>query len=94
MVKPGKGFNLLQSYRSISLLPILSKVVEKIVHRKIITIAKDENLILNHQFGFRKKHNIRTNSLYGARNYTIARRKKYCSAVVLDIEKAFDNLRR
>lgn len=57
LLKPGKNRNSSQSYMPISILPILSKVVKKIIQRKVITIAQNKNLIPDHQFVLRKKHN-------------------------------------
>ena len=44
------------NYRPISLLPVLSKVIEKVVYDKIVTHLDKENLIYAKQFGFRKHH--------------------------------------
>ena len=44
------------SYRPISLLPILSKILEKIILQRLTHIIDNSKLIPSHQFGFRKKH--------------------------------------
>jgi hypothetical protein len=51
--KPGKSTELAKSYRSISLLPILSKVFEKLLLPRISIIMESQGLIPDHQFGFR-----------------------------------------
>jgi hypothetical protein len=53
--KPGKPPNKLTSYRSISLLPIVSKVFEKLLKR-LLPMVENNRLISNHQFGFRQGH--------------------------------------
>lgn len=52
LLKPGKSPNVPQSYRPTSLLPIISKVTEKVIHKRIITIVNDKELIPNRRFGF------------------------------------------
>ena len=42
-----------QNYRPESLLSVLSKVMEKVVNRRIMTYLEKENLLSKHQFGFR-----------------------------------------
>lgn len=56
ILKPGKDSYLASSYGPISLLPTLSKIFDKIILTRLkLTIEKD-NIILDHQFGFRRKH--------------------------------------
>jgi len=51
--KPNKNANTVGWY---SLLPVLSKVFEKVLFNRIETILKQKNIIPPHQFGFRKQH--------------------------------------
>lgn len=91
--KPGKPPNEAASYRPISLLPILSKVMEKLLLKRLRPILDENEMIPSHQFGFRKKHasieqvhrvvNIISQAL---------EEKKYCSAAFLDISQAFDKV--
>ena len=52
--KPGKPTTELTSYRPISLLPILSKVLEKLLYERIMAIITQK--IPSHQFGCREHH--------------------------------------
>jgi potassium voltage-gated channel Eag-related subfamily H protein 8 len=54
ILKPGKP-NELTSYQPISILPIVSKVLEKLLKR-LLPIVEINRLISNHQFGFRQRH--------------------------------------
>ncbi|KAK2578299.1 hypothetical protein KPH14_011921 [Odynerus spinipes] len=54
--KPGKPPQERTSYRPISLLPVLSKLFEKLIQRRLLPIVNNSNIIPDHQFGFRKKH--------------------------------------
>jgi len=50
--KPGKSAELAESYRPISLLPILSKLFEKLLLSRLLKIIERQKIISNHQFGF------------------------------------------
>lgn len=54
--KPGKPPNVVTSYRPISLLPIIAKVYEKIINKRLKLIIEANHLVPVHQFGFRDKH--------------------------------------
>jgi hypothetical protein len=83
--KPGKNLSEVESYRPISLLPIMLKLFEKLT------------CILNplekhpYQFGFRKSHSTidkvhRINDIVEK----LFENKGVCSAIFLDIAQAFD----
>ena len=44
------------NYRPISLLLTLSKILEKIVHKRTVSFLDRNNIIYNSQYGFREKH--------------------------------------
>ena len=46
---------LLKNYRPISLLPIISKVIEKIIFTQLSTYFNENKLIFDNQYGFRPK---------------------------------------
>ena len=54
--KPGKDPHEVSSYRPISLLPILSKVLDKIIIKRLRPVIETEEIIPLHQFGFREKY--------------------------------------
>jgi len=56
ILKPGKPAEEVTSYTPISLLPILSKLFEKIFLTRIQPILHDKRVIPDHQLGFRQKH--------------------------------------
>jgi len=56
ILKPGKPPEEMQSYRPICLLPVLSKLFEKLLITRIQPTLQDKQIIPDHQFGFRKKH--------------------------------------
>lgn len=91
--KPGKRPDLASSYRPITLLPILSKLFEKLFLKRLRPIIEQSNLIPDHQFGFRKQHSTIEQ---GHRIVNLIRqaleKKQYCSAVFLDVSQAFDKV--
>ena len=48
------------NYRPISVLPVLSKVIERHMHNTLYTFLCDNNLIFSRQSGFRKNHSTET----------------------------------
>jgi hypothetical protein len=56
MPKPRKEPMGVSSYRPISLLPTISKVLEKLRLKKIDKDLNPQKWIPNHQFGFRQAH--------------------------------------
>jgi hypothetical protein len=53
ILKPGKPSNELISYWPISLLPIVTKVFEKLLLKRLLPVGEINSLISNHQFGLR-----------------------------------------
>jgi hypothetical protein len=91
--KPEKPAEDVKSYRPISLLPILSKVFEKIFITRIQPILQSTQIIPDHQFVFRRKHatieqvHRITNIIHKA-----VENNQYCTAAFLDINQAFDKV--
>jgi hypothetical protein len=52
ILKPGKSPEETQYYRPISLLPVLSKLFEKLLITRIQPTLQDKQIIPDHQFGF------------------------------------------
>jgi retron-type reverse transcriptase len=91
--KQGKPPNEVSSYRPISLLSVLSKILKKPL---LIKLAKEPNSmdwIPWHQFGFRKGHSTiqQCHRIVDTINKTLED-KKYCPAVFLDVTQAFDKV--
>jgi hypothetical protein len=91
--KSGKPPHQLSSYRPISLLPIASKVFEKLLLKCPLPLVEHANLIPNHQFGFRPRHSTieQTHRLIRVLNDALDN-SQYCSATFLDISEAFDKV--
>jgi hypothetical protein len=91
--KPGIPPHKLSSYRPISLLPIVSKVFEKLLLKRLLPLVEHANLIHNHQFGFRPRHSTieQINRLIRVLNDALDN-SQYCSAAFLDISQASDKV--
>lgn len=55
-VPKGKMSKNIKNYRPISLLTVLSKVLEKCILRRLKAHVHNKNVLPNHQFGFREAH--------------------------------------
>ncbi|CAG4981135.1 unnamed protein product [Colias eurytheme] len=91
--KPGKPVNDASSHRPISLTPILSKLWEKITLTRLRPFIDSDQVIPDHQFGFRRKHSTieQVHRVYHTVRHCLEK-KEYCSAVFLDIQQAFDRV--
>lgn len=77
--------------RPISLLPILSKLIEKIIKDQMITYINDANILPAMQSGFRSGYGTETALLTVADDLITASDSGSCSALVLlDFSRAFD----
>ena len=93
LAKPGKDPHQTASYRPISLFPVFSKILEKIIYYRIKTIIEIRKLIPEHQFGFRNKHSTIEQMHRLINEIMIAlENKEYCTVLFMDIEKAFDKI--
>lgn len=91
--KPDKPPNDRKSYRPISLLPVTSKLLEKLLLKRLKIIIEQRNLIPQHQFGFREKHSTieQVHRITDVIENTLEN-KKVCSGVFLDVAQAFDKV--
>lgn len=91
--KPGKPPTEVTSYRPISLLPIMSKVFEKLLLKRMMPIIQERKLIPSHQFGFRIKHSTieQVHRITNVIEKTLEE-KKICATIFLDVAQAFDKV--
>ena len=81
----------LNQYRPISLLPIFSKILEKIVHKRFYSFLTLNSLLSPTQFGFRKLYSTSHAATYLANAITNSLDKKQMNlGIFLDLRKAFD----
>ena len=80
-------------YRPISILSVLSKAFERIVHHHIYDHISDHALLSDKQSGYRRNHSTELQLHYLTHNlYTALDAGKDFTAVYLDISKYFDKI--
>jgi len=91
--KPGKPPHEPTSYRPISLLPVTSKLFERLLLQRINEEHDPSTLLPSHQFGFRERHSTihQVHRLVNEIAMSLEE-KKYCNTVFLDISQAFDRI--
>ena len=83
----------ISNYRPISLLPIISKILEKIIANQLTTYLETNDLLSNSQHGFRPKLSTETALLkITDRIYHNMDNRKVSLLLLLDLSKAFDSV--
>jgi hypothetical protein len=93
ILKPGKPTNEVTSYRPIILLPVLSKLFEKLFLTILQPFLHEQRTIPDHQFGFRQKNDttLQVHSFTSAITEALENHK-YGTAAFLDNSQAFDKV--
>lgn len=84
---------MINNYRPISILPVFSKIIEKLMHRRLKNFLDKNNVLTSSQFGFRRGHSTELAIINMIDKVTEAVDKKIeCVGVFLDLSKAFDTI--
>ena len=88
-----KERELTNNYRPISLLMVISKLLERVVYKRTFQFVTDTGQFYDSQYGFRKNHscNDAISELLGEILHNLEN-NKYTVAIYLDLSKAFDTL--
>ena len=81
------------NYRPVSILPALSKIVERILHDQMSDFFEAKHLLCMNQYGFRKRHSTELAAaelLDRVTNKLDQSSKNYYVSVFADLSKAFD----
>ena len=91
--KAGLDQNTMKNYRPVSNLPFISKVLEKVVDKRIEQHLDSNNLHEKHQSAYRKFHSTET-ALLKVQNDILQSldQKKVTILVMLDLSAAFDTI--
>ena len=82
-----------KNYRPISLLPLISKLIEKIIHQQTQKYLSDHNILYKYQSGFRTNHS--TDTCLSYLNDKILKgfdEGKITGMILIDLQKAFDTI--
>jgi hypothetical protein len=89
--KKGEKDNM-NNYRPISLLPVMSKVFEKVINTRITKVLDNKGYIDENQYGFRKNHSTEDAILkFTDEIERDISEKKHVVSVFVDVSKAFDS---
>lgn len=91
--KAGKPSTDPHSYRPISLLNAMGKILEKIIQERLTTQIDQKHLLPEYQFGFRKGHST-VHQAIRIKKFILNNKhnKRSTGMLLLDIEKAFDTV--
>ena len=83
----------ISNYRPISILPVLGKILEKIVNKQLLNYCESNAIINNFQYGFRK-HKSTTKAVNQLINncFSALDKKMSVLGIFLDFSKAFDTI--
>ena len=84
---------LFDNYRPVSLLPSLSKIIEKVIYKQLYNYFNSNNLFYQSQYGFRSNHSTELAALELLdRIVTKLDNNEIPINIYLDLSKAFDTL--
>ena len=81
------------NYHPISILPVLSKIYEKVIYAQTYEYLESNEIMCHNQYGFRKNHSCQhailklTHDILDSLN-----KKNYTIATLIDLSKAFDTI--
>ena len=83
----------LGNYRPISILPSLSKILEKLIYKRLCNFMTNESLLHHSQYGFRRKHStINAITEFYIQTVDSLDHNHSVISVFMDLSKAFDTI--
>ena len=93
-VYKAKSRDTFTNYRPISLLSNISKILEKVVHKRLYGFVTKHEILYDGQYGFRPKHStIDALTEFVSNALPALDNSGNCLAVYLDLSKAFDTIK-
>ena len=84
---------VMSNYRPVSLLPILSKIIEKLMQNRLMKFLIENKILYEHQFGFQKDKSTTLAILDMCNKITDSfENKEVACNIFLDFAKAFDTV--
>jgi hypothetical protein len=78
--------SVVSNYRSISLLSVFNKILEKLMYKRLVIFLEKNQVIFRGQFGFRSNHSI---LLIADKIHKVVENKMYSCGIFLDLSEAF-----
>ena len=83
----------ISNYRPISILPVISKILERAVHDQLLKYLEQNKNLSKNQFGYRQKHSIELGTLYLVDEISKQiDNGNMVGALYNDLSKAFDTI--
>ena len=81
------------NYRPVSVLPVFSKFLEKVIYKRLYSYLLKYNLLFDNQYGFRKSHSTSLALIHLYDKLSCASdNKEFTMGVFIDLSKAFDTV--
>ena len=79
------------NWRPISITPCISKLIEKIVKKRLVSYISKNNILYNKQFGYRSNHST-AHAILNISDHILNNfdKKKHTVSIFLDLSKGFD----
>ena len=81
------------NYRPVSVLPVVSKIFERVIQQRLLSFFQRKGSILSSQYGFRKGHSTYMAIMDMVENIRTAwENGEHCLGLFIDFKKAFDTV--
>jgi exonuclease III/ribonuclease HI len=91
--KPGRKDYDKKSYRPITLIPVIPKILNYMVKQRMENLIEKNKILMEEQHGFRKNHSVMNNLLQLFFTLEINREKGlYTQIILLDVDCAFNHV--
>ena len=81
------------NYRPVSILPIFSKILEKLMYKRLLNFVMSHNILFDYQFGFREGYSTNLAMSYLIDSLVTSLNQQNCVlGLFLDFSKAFDTV--
>ena len=85
--------SLARNYRPVSLLPVVSRILEHFVKTQLTKFLHDHSLLPPSQFAYRKSHSTEDALVLATNRWLLAKsERKHTGVIMVDMSKAFDRV--
>ena len=85
--------SIFDNYHPVTVLPIISKILEKCVYQQLIEHIESNNLLSKHQFGFRKRRSTKSAAtLFLDDIHKAMDNSRLTGTIFIDLSKVFDTI--